>query len=144
MPRTTGPANRAPFTASPRALGALLRAISPLAVASLLACSSTTPAADGGAAPNDATTTETGASADAGAGVSLCGLTGAGRAVGCEADDVGLSAEICRCGSRYFWDGKRCADTAACTCTRNCDRVFATREACEANHASCLADAGRD
>ncbi len=78
---------------------------------------------------------------DSGSNIELCTSALTGRAVGCAAADVGLSAEICRCGSKYYWDGTSCAATAACRCTRNCDLLFDTQVACEAANTACLGDA---
>ncbi len=83
-----------------------------------------------------------GGAADAPIAQAVCGLTSPpAGARPCAPADVGLSSEICRCGSRWYWDGTACVATAACTCTRNCDLLYATPDDCRAAHAACR-DAG--
>jgi hypothetical protein len=75
---------------------------------------------------------------DAGAtGVSVCGLTGGAEAPPCAPAAVRLSEEICRCGSRYYWNGTECVGTAACECFSGCDLLYETPELCMAKYARC-------
>jgi hypothetical protein len=74
--------------------------------------------------------------------VELCSTALSSRSDGCAAANVGLSAEICRCGSKYYWDGAACAATAACRCTSNCERLFDTQAQCETAYSACRGDSG--
>lgn len=74
-------------------------------------------------------------------GVAVCSLTGA-TSSNCDDPPPTLSNDLCRCGSRYYWDGTSCVSTAACLCYEGCDRLFETDLACEAAYASCRGDAG--
>lgn len=78
---------------------------------------------------------------DAG-GVSVCGLSAATGASACAAAPVSLSTELCRCGSRWYWDGSSCVSTAACTCYAGCDLLHETMDACTAAYAACAPDGG--
>lgn len=80
--------------------------------------------------------------ASTGTNVELCSSMLQSTSTGCAAADVGLSTEICRCGSKYFWNGATCEGTAACRCTRNCDRLFTTMEACVQAYQMCASDGG--
>ena len=105
----------------------------------LAACSSSTVASDGGAegGPAGGDASPTLDAGDAGPGVDLCSAPQASRAAGCAAADVGLSPELCRCGSKFYWNGSACAATAACRCTRSCESLFDTLDACQAAYAPC-------
>lgn len=60
----------------------------------------------------------------------LCGPMDA-KAVGDEQGD-------CRCFLGYGWDGEQCVALANCACVgRDCDKLTATLEECETQHASC-------
>jgi hypothetical protein len=74
----------------------------------------------------------------------LCSATLQSRFTSCEPANVMLSEEICRCGSRYYWNGSACVGSAACRCTANCDRLFATESECERAHNTCRDGGARD
>jgi hypothetical protein len=77
-------------------------------------------------------------------GVSVCGLVGDRPDDACLPAALDLSAENCRCGSRFYWSGTSCESTAACMCFSGCERLFETLLECETVHASCIGttDAG--
>ncbi|MFO0556836.1 MAG: hypothetical protein U0269_02335 [Polyangiales bacterium] len=105
-----------------------LRALLSLAITTALAaCSPAQPAADAGQ--------DSASSADG--SVELCSANLASTARGCGPAMPGLSTEICRCGSKYYWDGASCTSTAACRCTSNCDLLFDTQVACESAYSVC-------
>ena len=74
---------------------------------------------------------------DSGAAVSVCSLTGGAASPPCTTAPVVLSAAICRCGSRYYWDGSACIATAACDCFGGCEFLYETMAACDAAYAMC-------
>jgi hypothetical protein len=78
---------------------------------------------------------------DGDAGVAVCELTG-GSAAGCADETPELGADVCRCGSRWYWNGASCTATSACECFSGCERLFETEAACADAHASCGADGG--
>ncbi len=91
-------------------------------------------------APADSASPSDGAIVDG--AVELCATTLSSRSDGCAPANVGLSTELCRCGSKYYWDGAACAATAACRCTSNCERLFDTQAQCETAYSACRSDAG--
>lgn len=74
-------------------------------------------------------------------GVGVCGLTGGPASDPCGPAPVSLSAEACRCGAHYYWDGTTCTATAACHCYSGCDHLYESAADCAAAHATCT-DAG--
>jgi hypothetical protein len=74
---------------------------------------------------------------DAATGVSVCSLTEGAASPPCAAAAVRLSDEVCRCGSRYFWNGTECVGTAACQCYAGCELLYETAELCAAKYARC-------
>jgi hypothetical protein len=76
------------------------------------------------------------------AGVAIC-TADSGTPTRCDDAPPELSAETCRCGSHYYWDGTSCVSTSACSCYANCARFFDTDAACEAAYASCRGDGAR-
>ncbi len=102
-------------------------ALSIAALSLFTACAPAQPAGDAG---QDASNGNDGS-------VELCSATLASTARGCGPANVGLSAELCRCGSKFYWDGATCAATAACRCTSNCELLFDTQSACESAYAVC-------
>jgi hypothetical protein len=104
------------------------RSIRLLAIAStLVACSPTPSVADAG---HDSASSADGS-------VDLCSASLASTSRGCDPAMPVLSTEPCRCGSKFYWDGMRCAPTAACRCTSHCDLLFDTQDACENAYAAC-------
>lgn len=93
-------------------------------------------------ATHDSTSPSDGATSDG--ALDLCSAMLESRFSGCEPANVTLSAEICRCGSRYYWNGSACVGSAACTCTANCDRLFATESECARAHSACRDSGARD
>lgn len=89
------------------------------------------------------TTTDQSVIVDMAPAADLAEVIGCGQAKGAYKPDAcapsGAKGDgMCRCIIGWHWDGMRCAGLGGCTCIANCDRVYATEEACRLAYARCL------